>query len=331
MRVLSPVSSLVPRLARSPAKRQAGCAGACPVATYLGSLKPKGRRIMTTALNQFAALVTAGVITNGADLDWATVGFEHTAYARAEWARKYEPEGARVRLAGVKMTLKAAWRLGLLETERYLRAVDLDPIRGESLQKGRALSGDEMATLYEVCRADRSLVGLRDTAMFALFRTGMRAGELVAVEMRDYTAARGDEPATIAVRMGKGDKQRYAYLPAPYDALIGAWLDVRGRAPGPLLCSVLSGRVRLTALSEDSIYARCVIRARAAGLAHFTPHDQRRTTATDLYEAGAKLPEIRDVLGHASVQTTQKYLRNDREAAKRAAMARLALPPRKEN
>ncbi|MDX2165693.1 MAG: tyrosine-type recombinase/integrase [Deltaproteobacteria bacterium] len=298
------------------------------MAVYLDGLpSPKSQRLMRLALNQFAAIASDGAVTDAAALDWREIDYRHTSKARATFMRTYAPEGARVRLSGVKMVLRTAWRLGLIDGDTYHRAVDLDPIRGGSLARGRALAADETEAVFASCQADTTLSGLRDAAMFALFRTGIRVDELVQVNLPgDYIPSRNGAPAMITVRRGKGRKARTAYLAPLYDAVIQAWLAVRGTAPGALICSVLRGKVRIKTLTTAAVYNRCILRAASAGVARFTPHDQRRTTATDLHEDGVPVTDIRDVLGHANVQTTERYIRNDRERAKQAAAMRLANP-----
>src|SRR6185369_7354431 len=102
------------------------------------------------------------------------------------------PAGAKVRLAAVKSCLKVAWQLGLITAECFQRAIDLAPIRGRSLPRGRALTAAELSALFAACAADRRLIrGLRDAAVFALFRTGIRAGELVALDLADWVEGDG--------------------------------------------------------------------------------------------------------------------------------------------
>lgn len=298
------------------------------MAVYLDGLpSPKSQRVMRLAVNQAAAIISGGRIADATAIDWTTVGFEQTSKVRAAFMRAFAPEGARVRLTAVKQVLRVAWRLGLIDGDAYHRAVDLDPIRGGSLERGRALEADETQALFDACQADTTLTGLRDAAIFALFRTGVRVQELVDLNLPgDYVPARNGAPAMITIRRGKGRKARTSYLAPAYDAAVQAWLAVRGSAPGSLICSVLRGKVRIKTLTTAAVYNRCILRAESAGIARFTPHDQRRTTATDLDQDGVPITAIRDFLGHASVHTTERYIRGDRERAKQAAAMRLASP-----
>jgi integrase len=143
----------------------------------------------------------------------------------------------------------------------------------------------------------------------------------------DYRPVDHTGVATLRV-VGKGNRERYAYLPADHAALVDAWIAARGSAPGPLFQPFARNRVRILrrGLSERAIQQVCASRAREAGIEVFTPHDFRRTTATELNDAGEPLDVIRDVLGHRSIQTTIGYFRNDREAIKRRAATRIKGP-----
>lgn len=297
----------------------------CPVTTYLEGLAPTGRRILALALHQFAAVITDGEVTRGTELDWSKISYAHTARARAVWNQRYTPAGAKVRLAAVKSCLKVAWRMGLLSAEQYQRAVDIPPIRGKSLPRGRSLSEADIRALFVACAAEPHwLHGVRDAAIFALFCSGIRVGELVALDLADWLPSVPPEPDALRVRHGKGNKGRWAYLDPSFGAHVRAWLELRGDQPGPLVCSVHAGGIRGTRLAAGSVMYCCRRRAMQAGLERFSPHDWRRTTATTLKLAGVSLPDIQAVLGHESIATTRGYFRDDEEAAKRRAVTFMA-------
>jgi integrase/recombinase XerC len=73
------------------------------------------------------------------------------------------------------------------------------------------------------------------------------------------------------------------------------------------------------------VYHIMQTRAAAAGVAHFTPHDLRRTFAGDLLDAGADIVTVQKLMGHADANTTARYDRRG-EQAKRSAMRLLHLP-----
>lgn len=254
------------------------------------------------------------------------MGYAEVITARQEWLERNAPEVARVKLAAVRSVLKVAWRQGLVSTDAYHRAIDLPPIKATTLPRGRALSGEEIERLFAAAIDCGAKSGPRDAAILALFRSGIRIQELSDLNVRDFLSMPG-EPAALRIEAGKGRKGRLAYLDEDAAAWVSAWLELRGDEPGPLLCTMRNGVLqRSKRLGLPAIRAICARLAAAAGVNHFSPHDFRRTVATDLKAAGVDLADIRDTLGHESITTTARYFRNDKEAAKKRAIAALSTP-----
>jgi len=151
-------------------------------------------------------------------------------------------------------------------------------------------------------------MSLRDRALVELlYGTGIRIGELVALDVRDL------ELRAQEVRvMGKGGKERIVPIPAQAREALSAWLDVR-RHPGlmsePLFISLRARREeqprRLAAREARRILGERAVRADLGE--HVHPHRLRHSYATHLLDMGADLREIQELLGHASLSTTQKY------------------------
>ncbi len=149
---------------------------------------------------------------------------------------------------------------------------------------------------------------LRDRALVELlYGTGIRIGELVALDVRDL------ELRAREVRvMGKGRKERIVPIPEQARRALGAWLEVR-RHPGvmgePLFISLRPRREgsprRLAAREVRRILGERAVRADLDQ--HVHPHRLRHSYATHLLDMGADLREIQELLGHASLSTTQKY------------------------
>lgn len=153
-----------------------------PALVYLAS---RSRRTMGGDLNSIAQLLTSGRCDLLA-LDWATLRYSHCAAVRAALAQKYAHSTANRMLSALRGVLKAAWRLGLLPTEEYHRAVDLSPVRGETLPRGRALSAGELRALFSLCN-DGKNAGVRDQALLGvLYGCGLRRSEAVALDLGDY-------------------------------------------------------------------------------------------------------------------------------------------------
>lgn len=298
------ILSTVPRADRAPAL------------VYLASLGTGSRRTMRAALGTVARLLSDGA-HDVLSLPWHLVRHEHVAATRATLAERFAPSTARKMLAAVKGTLRAAWRLGLMDAETYRRAVDVEPVRGSRLPRGRALDAGELAALFRVCAADPSPAGARDAALLALcYGTGLRRSEAVALDVSDVST----ESGAVTVRSGKGRKDRTCYLPAGGVAAVKAWVQVRGDAPGPLFVGVnKGGRLEWRRLTDAAVRVVVVKRARQAGVSAFSPHDLRRSFVSDLLDAGADVSAVAGLAGHASVGTTTRYDRRGEKSKQRAA------------
>ncbi|WP_296666005.1 tyrosine-type recombinase/integrase [Demequina sp.] len=169
------------------------------------------------------------------------------------------------------------------------------------------LSAVEVVTLLDVARTrsdDGDPIHLRDwAALELLYATGMRVGELAGVDRRDCDLAE-----RLVRVVGKGDKERVVPFGVPAASAVQAWLDRgRGRLAVPetddaLLLGRRGQRVNQRQLRE-SVHNLC----RLAGVDEVAPHALRHTAATHLLTGGSDLRSVQEVLGHASLSTTQRY------------------------
>jgi integrase/recombinase XerD len=165
------------------------------------------------------------------------------------------------------------------------------------------LSADEVERLLDA-PAGAEPRDLRDRALLELlYGCGLRAAEACALHLRDVRL----EAETVRVT-GKGGKQRVVPLGGAARAALERYL-ARGRPR--LAADGGSGRLFLSVRGRPlapSDVRRALQRAlRRAGVAQRSPHALRHTFATHLLEGGADLRSIQDLLGHASVGTTQVY------------------------
>ncbi len=300
--------------------------GQVPARVYVAGLSGDGRRTMTACLQAIAAWASGGA----ADIDtlpWASLRYAHTTAIRAALARavtdgRYAPATANKHLAALRGALKAAWRMGAMGTDDYLRAVDLRPVPGSRLPAGRDVEHTELAALLAHCHTDQRPAGIRDAAIIGLaYLSGTRRAELANLHLADLDT----DPAAIRV-VGKGGKQRLVPLSPTIAPLLEAWTALRGHTSGPLFCPIdRTGNLRHGhALTGEAIRQILTRRATATGLAAITPHDLRRTYAGDLLDAGADLPAVQQLMGHASPSTTSRYDRRG-DRARRAAAEHLTL------
>jgi len=277
---------------------------------------------MEGALATMATLLAAAP-RDARTFPWGGLTYAETASVRAELAARYAPVTANKMLAALRGVLREAWRLGLMDAERYQRAADLPAVRGTTMPRGRALEAPELHALFAVCPADPSPAGVRDGALFAvLYGAGLRRAEVVSLERRDVDATGG----TLAVRRGKGWRARVVYLSAAGRDALAAWLRKRGLQPGALFWPIdKAGHAQPRPITPHAI--RVILRKRTAqaGVAPCSPHDFRRTFVSDLLAAGVDLVTVQELAGHTHVTTTARYDRRG-EARKQQAAERLQVP-----
>jgi len=150
-----------------------------------------------------------------------------------------------------------------------------------------------------------SAVGLRDHAIVELlYATGIRVGELVAL---DLTAL---DPSRRVVRVhGKGDRDRSVPYGLPAQEAVQAWIE-HGRAElaGPDAGQALFVGVRGRRMDQRAVRTMVHRRLRGVdGAPDLGPHGLRHSAATHLLEGGADLRLVQELLGHASLATTQLY------------------------
>lgn len=178
------------------------------------------------------------------------------------------------------------------------------PSAGEKLPD--TLSIAEVAELLDACPTEQ-LLGLRDKALLeTLYATGARVSEVLDLSVDDATAAIDTEG--ILTVTGKGSKQRLVPLGRHAQDAIEAYL-VRGR---PVFATGKSHALFLNrrggALSRQSAWTVIKQAAERAGIdKEISPHTLRHSFATHLLEGGADVRSVQELLGHASVTTTQIY------------------------
>jgi len=163
---------------------------------------------------------------------------------------------------------------------------------------------------------DGSPVGLRDVAMLELlYATGIRVGELVGLDIDDVD----DERRVVRV-FGKGRKERSVPYGTPAGRAVDRWLAagrprLRIEGSGPALFLGVRGR-RIDQRAVRELVHRRI--ADVPGAPDIGPHGLRHTAATHLLEGGADLRSVQELLGHASLATTQLYTHVTTDRLRRA-------------
>ena len=150
--------------------------------------------------------------------------------------------------------------------------------------------------------------GLRDRVLLGLLvGCGLRRGELAGLEFSDVAQREGRW--AIVDLVGKHGRVRTVPMPSWAKTALDAWASAADISTGPVLRRVSKGgRVGPGPLTPQGVFEAVVAYARQAGLGKITPHDLRRTFAKLAHLGRAPLEQIQISLGHASIQTTERYL-----------------------
>jgi integrase/recombinase XerC len=222
------------------------------------------------------------------------------------WLRALDGTCDRVSIARKLAAVRGLFRF-LVDTER----VATDPTLGIATPKTRKklpahLSLDEIDRLV-VAPPATGVLGLRDRAIIELlYSSGLRVSELVGL---DWEAC--DAEAGLVRVLGKGQKERVVPVGRPALHALAAYraaCRADGKpTSGPVFLNARGGR--LTTRSVARLMERHVLVSGTTAKA--TPHALRHTFATHLLGAGADLRAIQELLGHASLSTTQRYTHVD--------------------
>jgi site-specific recombinase XerD len=294
-----------------------------PAKVYLAHLAKGSSRVsMASTLEKVARLISRDRF-GAEEFPWHRLHTAHLEAIRSELRERYKPATANKYLAAIRGVLKAAWKLDLISTDEYQKAISVDPVRGETLPRGRALTSGELRALFEACAADQTPAGRRDAALMAvLYGAGLRRAEAVALDLADYSPDTGE----LRILGGKGRKDRIAYATNGALLALEGWLKVRRSESGPLLLPVSQmGEIQYRRMTTQAVYFVLRKRAKEASIPSFSPHDLRRSFISDLLDCGADISLVQQLAGHAKVTTTQRYDRRP-EAAKKKAAEMLIMP-----
>jgi len=114
---------------------------------------------------------------------------------------------------------------------------------------------------------------------------------------------------------GKGRRIRTVAVPLWVKEGINAWMSAARIEEGRLLRSIAKGGKVGASLSDWAVWSVVEQSARQMGIEHFGAHDLRRTCAKLCRKSGGDLEQIKFLLGHSSIQTTERYLGSEQEIA----------------
>lgn len=299
-----------------------------PVEVFLASQgNPHTRRAFRQALERAARSLFENATPHAIEhLPWTDLRYHDLERLTADLlAHGYSISTVNVTIAALRGLMRHARRLRLVSADDFQDIREVRRAAGTSLPAGRALSTAEVGKLFSAAHSLPRGLRERDLALLAIaFSTGARRAEIAALDLGDLSTT----DRTVLVRAGKGGRPRRVHLTEAAVQHLVSWIAVREPARGPLLCPVDGRRaVRLgERLTAGAIYRRFSVLGQAAGLDAVSPHDARRTVATQMLAAGVDLNTVAAQTGHASLQVLRRYDRRGEGFLRKAVADTLQIP-----
>jgi site-specific recombinase XerD len=248
-----------------------------------------------------------------------------TRYRISLEQRRYAPSPINLRLAAVRRLAYEAADCGLLSADLAAGIRRVKGAKRLGVRVGNWLTAEQGKRLL-MAADEASLRGRRDYAMLAvLLGCGLRRAELTGLRIEDLQLR--EEHWVIADLVGKGGHVRTIPMPDWVKAGVDNWVAAAGITTGPLLRSInKAGRIWGNGFSPKVIWGVVKDKAASCEFPSLAPHDLRRTCARLCHQAGGELEQIQFLLGHVSVQTTERYL-GCKQRFRNAVNDRIGLEP----
>jgi site-specific recombinase XerD len=210
-------------------------------------------------------------------------------------------------LAAVRRLAHEAADAGLLSPELAAGISRVKGVKQLGFRSGNWLSAEQSSEVLKHAHGN-TMRARRDYAMLAmLFGCGFRRSELVGLELDEIQMRQGHW--AVVDLIGKGGHIRTVPIPEWVKVALAQWTAAAGVTEGRIFRGVAkTGKVWGTGISQNVMWYVVRSCCGRAGLEHIAPHDLRRTCAKLCHDSGGELEQIQFLLGHASVQTTERYL-----------------------
>ncbi len=237
----------------------------------------------------------------------------------------YASSTINLRLAAIRRLAYEAADSGLLSPDLAAGIRRVKGAKKLGVRIGNWLTAEQGKRLLEAFDLG-SLRGKRDYAMVAvLLGCGLRRAEAAALAVEKLQQR--EEHWVIADLVGKGGHVRTVPVPTWVKAAVDDWLNAAEVKTGPVFRSINKAqRVGKSAFSPKVIWGVVKAGSSKCSLENVAPHDLRRTCARLCHEAGGELEQIQFLLGHVSVQTTERYL-GCKQRLRNAVNDRIGLEP----
>ena len=236
-------------------------------------------------------------------------------YRAAQVAAGMSPSTLNLRLSPIRKLAREMSDNGMLDPAVAAAIERVPGVERRGTRAGNWLLKDQANALLNAPDV-RTLTGKRDRAILGLLLgCGLRRAELLRLNVEDISQREGRW--VFADMAGKGNRIRTVTVPAAVKTRIDQWLKAAGIGSGRIFrpvnkADVLAG----TEMRDEKVVWRLVMRyAKQTELGKLAPHDLRRTCAKLCRKAGGELEQIQLLLGHASIQTTERYLGTEQALA----------------
>ncbi len=268
------------------------------VLNSLGS--PASRRVYEYAIDQFIAWYCSE----------PRLAFNRIVVARYRMhleSRSLAANTINQQLAAVRRLAHEAADAGLLSPELAAGISRVRGVKQLGFRSGNWLSAAQSSEVLRHSSGD-GMRAKRDYAMLAmLFGCGFRRSELVGLQINEIQMRQGHW--AVVDLIGKGGHIRTVPIPGWVKSALDQWMLAARITEGKIFRAVArTGKVWGNGISQNVVWYVVRTCCERVGLEHIAPHDLRRTCAKLCHDSGGELEQIQFLLGHASVQTTERYL-----------------------
>jgi site-specific recombinase XerD len=217
-------------------------------------------------------------------------------------------------LAALRRVFRRAADAGLVDREKAEDAAQVKNARSNGVRAGNWLTPEQAKALL-LAPDEGTLKGKRDSAILGLLvGCGLRRAELVSLVVGEIQMR--EDRWVIPELVGKGDRVRLVPIPAWVKERLDLWTVAAEITKEKMFRAVgKNGKVSGASLSTTAVWKIVLHYAHRAGIERLTPHDLRRTCAKLCRRSGGDLEQIQFLLGHSSIQTTERYLGGEQDIA----------------
>jgi len=272
----------------------------CKLAVLNSLGSPASRRVYEYAIDQFIAWFCSE----------PRLAFNRIVVVRYRMyleSRQLAANTINQQLAAVRRLAYEAADAGLLSPELAAGISRVKGVKQLGFRSGNWLSAEQSSEVLKHAHGI-TMRARRDYAMLAmLFGCGFRRSELVGLELEEVQMRQGHW--AVIDLIGKGGHIRTVPIPEWVKGALDQWTTAAGVTEGRIFRRVgRAGKVWGKGISQNVVWYVVKGCCERAGLQHIAPHDLRRTCAKLCHTSGGELEQIQFLLGHVSVQTTERYL-----------------------